>query len=255
MKFPKINISPKVYLIAGAVLVVMLSIYFIANANYRTVKKIRVAINNEYENYFIDEKEILRLVTLNDADPIVGKYLKNVDLKELENRVKGCPYIESVQAFKNHSGVVLVEVNQVNPLARIYHHGYDDQYLLSNGKLIEVSPRYTTRSLVVRGEYTYKFSDSTFKRSQEWKDYMAFFKKVNQDKLWSAQVAEVKISKDGSIMAFPQIGEYTIYFGKPDDLEYKFKKLAVFFKDILPLKGWDAYQAVNVQYKDQIVCD
>jgi len=39
------------------------------------------------------------------------------------------------------------------------------------------------------------------------------------------------------------------------DLEIKFKKLDIFFKEILPLRGWDAYQAVNVQYKDQIVCD
>jgi cell division protein FtsQ len=255
MKFPSINISPKVYLIAGAVLVIGLSAYFIANSHYRTVKKVRVAINNEYQNYFIDEKEVSRLVTLNDEDPIVGKYLEDVDLKELEERTKACPYIESVQAFKNHSGVVLIEVNQVNPLARIYHHGDDDRYLLSNGKLITTSPRYTTRSLVVRGDYTYKFSDSTYKQSQEWKDYMAFFKKVNEDKIWSAQVAEIKLASDGSITVFPQIGDYTIYFGKPDELEFKFKKLAVFFKDILPLKGWDAYQVVNVQYKDQIVCD
>jgi cell division protein FtsQ len=195
------------------------------------------------------------LVTLNDTDPIVGKYLEEVDLKEIESRVRECPYIESVQAFKNHSGVVLVEVTQVNPLARIYHYGLNDKYLLSNGKLIAVSARYTTRSLVVRGDYSYKFSDSLFKQSQEWIDYMAFFKKVKEDKTWSAQIAEIKISKEGSITLFPQIGDYAITFGKPDDLEYKFKKLTVFFKDILPLKGWDAYQEVNVQYKDQIVCD
>ena len=255
MKFPKINISPKIYLIAGAVFVVALSIYFINNAVYRSVKRVRVSINNEYENYFIDEKEILSLVTLNDTDPVVGKYLDEVDLRELEKRAKDCPYIESVQAYKNHSGVILLEVNQVNPLARIYHHGLGDKYLLSNGKLISVSSRYTTRSLVVRGDYTFKFSDSLYKQSQEWSDYLAFFTKIKDDKVWSAQVSEMKISKEGNITLFPQIGDYTIYFGKPDDLEFKFKKLAVFFKDILPLKGWDAYQEVNVQYKDQIVCD
>ena len=73
--------------------------------------------------------------------------------------------------------------------------------------------------------------------------------------MWGAQIAEIKITKDGNITIYPQIGDYVIYYGKPTDLEYKFKKLSIFFKEILPLKGWDAYEAVNVQYKDQIVCD
>jgi cell division protein FtsQ len=255
MKFPKLNISSKHYLIAGAVFVVALSAYFINNTYYRSVKRVRVVINNEYDNYFIDEKEVLRLITLNDSDPIVGMYLEDVDLKELERRAKDCPYIETVQAFKNHSGIVLIEVDQVKPLARIYHNGYDDKYLLANGRLISTSTRYTTRSLIVRGEFTYKFADSIFKASEDWKNYVSFFNTVNKDKIWSAQIAEIKISKDGNITIYPQIGDYAISFGRPTDLEYKFKKLSIFFKEILPLKGWDAYEAVNVQYKDQIVCD
>lgn len=255
MKFPKINISPKAYIIGAIVFIVVLSASLMGNSHYRTVKRVRVDINNEYENYFIDEKEILRLVTNNDDDPIVGKYLREVDLKLLEKRVRQCPFVEEVQAFKSHSGVVKIEVHQVKPLARIYTNGINDKYLLPNGKLIAVSPKYTSRSLIVRGDYTYKFRDTAFVNSDDWKAYVEFFHRISADKHWSAQVAELKIQRDGSIIIFPQIGDYEIKFGKPDDLDIKFKKLNIFFREILPLRGWDAYQAVNVQYKDQIVCD
>lgn len=255
MKFPKINISPKAYIIATVVFIVILSTSLIGNSYYRTVKRIRVDINNEYENYFIDEKEILRLMTNNDDDPIVGKYLRDVDLKLLEKRVRQCPFVEDVQAFKNHSGVVKIEVHQVKPLARIYYNGTNDKYLLPNGKLIAVSPKYTSRTLIVRGDYTYKFGDTAFVKTADWQSYVDFFNRISSDKHWNAQVSELKIQRDGSIIIFPQIGDYEIKFGKPDDLDIKFKKLNIFFKEILPLRGWDAYQAVNVQYKDQIICD
>jgi len=255
MKFPKINISPKAYIIGTVLFIIVLSASLMGNSHYRTVKRVRVEISNEYENYFIDEKEILRLVTHNDDDPIVGKYLREVDLKVLEKRVRQCPFVEEVQAFKSHSGVVKIEVHQVKPLARIYHNGVNDKYLLPNGKLIAVSPKYTSRSLIVRGDYMYKFGDTAFVNTADWKAYVDFFHRISTDKHWNAQVAELKIQRDGSIIIFPQIGDYEIKFGKPDDLDIKFKKLNIFFREILPLRGWDAYQAVNVQYKDQIVCD
>jgi cell division protein FtsQ len=169
--------------------------------------------------------------------------------------VKACPFVEDVQVFKNHSGVVKIEVKQVKPLARIYYNGINDKYLLPNGKLIAVSPKYTSRTLIVRGDYTYKFADTAFVDSPDWNAYVEFFKRVGSDKHWNAQISELKIQKDGTIIIFPQIGEYEIKFGTPDDLEIKLKKLNIFFKEILPLRGWDAYQAVNVQYKDQIICD
>lgn len=251
----KRNISSKSYIVVAVVLIVALSSYMIGNAYYRTVKRIRVEINNEYENYFVDEKEILRLVTSNDDDPIVGKYLREVDLKLIESRVKACPFVDEVQAFKNHSGVIKVEVKQVRPLARIYYDGVRDKYLLPSGELIGVSPRYTSRSLIVRGEYMYKFSDTSFVHSNEWKSYVDLFQRIGNDPHWRAQVAELKIRRDGSIVIYPQVGDYEIVWGKPDDLYMKFKKMTIFFKEILPMRGWDAYHAVNVQYKDQIVCD
>ncbi|RTZ94301.1 MAG: cell division protein, partial [Candidatus Poseidoniales archaeon] len=35
----------------------------------------------------------------------------------------------------------------------------------------------------------------------------------------------------------------------------KFKKIDMFFHDILPSKGWDAYHSVNVAFNNQIVCE
>jgi cell division protein FtsQ len=39
------------------------------------------------------------------------------------------------------------------------------------------------------------------------------------------------------------------------DIEAKFKKIKIFYKEILPAKGWDTYRKVSVKYRNQIICE
>jgi len=45
-----------------------------------------------------------------------------------------------------------------------------------------------------------------------------------------------------------------ILFGPMDEIEEKFKKLKLFYKEVLPKKGWNTYSSINLKYKNQIVC-
>jgi cell division protein FtsQ len=255
MKIPKLNISYKWYLLFASFVVAGISIFFFVQTSYKTVRRISVDLNNDFDNYFIDEKEVLSFVTLNDTDPLVGKYLDNVDLKEIEVRIKKCPYVDKVQVYKNLTGVIKIDVEQVRPIARLFRDGYNDKYLLENGRVINISPKYTSRSLVVRGSFLNRFYNASFVNSELGKSYISFFNYINQDELWSMQISEVYVDADGTIRLYPQVGDFEIKFGMPDELDEKFKKIKIFYNEIIPSKGWLAYQSVDVQFKKQIICD
>jgi cell division protein FtsQ len=72
---------------------------------------------------------------------------------------------------------------------------------------------------------------------------------------WSAQVAQIDINGKGRAVLFPQVGDETIEFGKPEDLETKFRKLKIFYKEILPRVGWNKYDRINVEYEGQVVAE
>ena len=46
-----------------------------------------------------------------------------------------------------------------------------------------------------------------------------------------------------------------IEFGKAEQIEEKFSKLAIFYQKILPFKGWNTYNRVNLKYFNQIDCE
>jgi len=40
-----------------------------------------------------------------------------------------------------------------------------------------------------------------------------------------------------------------------ETIEEKFRKLMVFYKEILPQKGWTRYERVNLKYEGQVVAE
>jgi cell division protein FtsQ len=65
----------------------------------------------------------------------------------------------------------------------------------------------------------------------------------------------LEIDKNGDIKMYQQVGNQVIEFGDAEDIEEKFNKISLFYEEIIPSKGWNAYSRVNVKYKDQIICE
>ena len=65
----------------------------------------------------------------------------------------------------------------------------------------------------------------------------------------------MQIDVKGKVIFMPQVGTQIIEFGKPDEVEQKFKKLLVVHKKVLPAMGWDRYKRVNLEFHDQIICE
>ena len=78
---------------------------------------------------------------------------------------------------------------------------------------------------------------------------------INNDKFWSAQIAQIDISKDLYVTVYPQVTKQVVEFGKPEQIEKKFKKLKAFYKKVLPQKGWNTYSRINLEYKDQVIAE
>jgi hypothetical protein len=51
----------------------------------------------------------------------------------------------------------------------------------------------------------------------------------------------------------PKIGSQIIEFGNAADVEEKFNKLQLFYKNVMVKTGWSKYSIINVQYKNQVV--
>lgn len=243
--------------IVGSSIILLSMISFIdkREVGYR-VDDIEVKIENTYENFFIDEDDVLSLVVQQKGDSILGDAQGRVSLKEIEARIEGHSFIKDAQVFRDLTGHLVVKAIQNKPIARIIAGNGKNAYLGEDGDILPTSSKYTARVVILSGNYMNQLTERGNVNENEYD--LKLFDLINfiiEDDFWSMQIAQIDVNSKGKIVMIPQVGKQRLEFGRAEDVERKFKRLEIFFKEIMPTKGWNTYSRVNVEYKDQIICE
>ena len=77
---------------------------------------------------------------------------------------------------------------------------------------------------------------------------------LDRHPVWNSQIQQIDVEQNGDIVFYTAVGDQKIIFGTTDDIDYKFAKLRTFYRQIVPVYGWERYSAVNLKFSDQIVC-
>jgi cell division protein FtsQ len=246
----------KLLLLFMLIVVVFSAIGFVEKQqNDKVCNKIIVQIDNRADNYFINEQDIVALVTESGSSQVIGKNIDMLPLKEIEKRLKLNKFIDEAEVYKDLKGNLIVKAGQSHPIARVIQDSGPDAYIDKSGKILPVSDRFTARVMLIGGDYTTTLVQKDLTKTAEGLAILQLLDHINSNNFWKAQISEIYIDKKGEITMYPQISQQIIEFGKAENIEQKFKKLKILYKDILPQKGWNTYSKVNLKYHNQIVCE
>lgn len=242
--------------IGAAIVVVMLLIAFTERRRSSvSIKDISVKLENTQGNHFMDESDVLGLMQLN-RENLQGASIGRVNLKSIEKKIKHDPFIQDAELYSDLKGNVVARVELRRPVARIVRNDGPDGYIAEDGTLMPVSDKFTSRVVLISGTYVRQLlQQDNVKETDDGKLLMELIGRIREDEFWSAQVAQLDIDSKARIVLFPQVGDERIEFGKPDNQEAKFRKLMIFYKEILPRMGWNRYERVNLEYEGQIIAE
>ena len=242
-----------IYSFSGLLLISLITFASVKNGN-RKVDILEVEISDEEGNFFTDQLEVIDLMTDKSADYIIGVEMGELNPKILEERVESNPFVRDAQIYRDLKGNLQVKVEQSKPIARLFIDGKKDKYIDKDGRILPVNAKHTARVPLIETEFEFKWEKNMNESSYGQKvfELLTF---VEAEEFWKAQIAHIIIKKDGEIEMYPQVTKQLIEFGPPEDLKNKFSKLMIFYKEILPTKGWNSYSRVNVKFDNQIICE
>ena len=203
--------------------------------------------------YFIDREEVDNILQLH-SHALIGRRMEDINIHDLENKLRANPFIEFAKAYADMDGVINVEISQRQPILRIMNRFDQDFYVDQHGLKIPLSTNFTARVLVANGYIDELFANVV--DTMHTPLAMALFKTANyirKDPLWDAQIAELYVNKDHEIELVPRVGNNRILLGGADSLDSKFSNLKAFYKKALPVVGWDAYKIINIKYANQVI--
>jgi len=203
--------------------------------------------------YFIDRQEIDNILGIpNHA--IIGSRMDDINIHDLEARLKANPFIEFAKVYADMDGVINVEISQRQPILRMMNRFDQDFYVDQHGLKLPLSANFTARVLVANGYIDELFANHV--DTLHTALAMELFKTadyIRKDSLWDAQIAELYVNKDHEIELVPRVGNNRILIGDADSLDSKFHNLLIFYRKALPQVGWGAYKVINIKYANQVI--
>jgi len=234
----------------------LLLIGFANKGNDRSVcNKVVITIDNQLNNHFIDDNDIMSMITNGYTEVIEGAAYNDINVRTLENRVISNSYVQEAEVFRDLKGNLLVNVFLRRPIARVIQYDGPDAYIAEDGAILPVSDKFSSRVVLISGARSKELISLDNINDTDYTQLFKLINHINVDNFWKAQIAQVVIQDNDEIKLLPQVTKQYIEFGDLNHIENKFSRLKIFYKDILPRKGWNTYSRVNVKYKNQIICE
>jgi len=218
--------------------------------NNKTCKGYAISLKGKADQWFLDKKDIAALLIVQGG--IQGRAIKNFDLRRMENQLKSNVWVKDAELFFDNSRILQVRIEERIPVARLFTVTGNSFYIDSSGERLPLSDKFSARLPVFTGFPSERDklngADSVLVRDIiNISDYLA------HDAFWTAQISQTDIQPDGTFEMIPVVGNHIIQFGDGSDYEKKFKRLLLFYQQVLSKTGMDVYQKLNVQYARQVI--
>ena len=231
----------------------MLTLLIAANKKEQehTCKKFIVTIKGSGATYAIDKADVIRLLQSTPAGKLIGKPLSEFNLARLEQKLKTNMWIGEADIYFDSQDALHVLVTEKEPIARVFTAAGNSFYLDSEVKRMPLLEKVSIRLPVFTN-----FPDGRIMKAKDSAllqdvKHLAHF--IANDAFWKAQIAQIDIAGNNTFEAIPVIGNHIIKIGKAEDLDAKFNKLFVFYKNVLSKTGFDKYSVLDIQFNSQVV--
>lgn len=235
--------------IGGGMLTLLIAA--IGKKNRELCSDYSVSIKSKQDNFFVDEKDITRLLTTAIGAHLKGRRITDINLSQLEQLLKDNVWIRDAEMWFDNLDVLHISVSEREPVARIFTSAGNTFYIDSSGFRMPLSDKMSARVPVFTNFPEMKIP--TAKDSLILNDVREMAVYIMNDPFWMSQVAQIDISEEGKFDMIPVVGNHLVKLGNGNDISKKFSRLMVFYKQVLGKRGFDVYSTVDVQYAGQVI--
>jgi cell division protein FtsQ len=235
--------------IGGGMITLLLAA--IGKRNKGLCKEYSISIKGVRENFFIDEKDVEKLLMKTTNGSIKGEPVASFNLHALESMLEHNTWIDDAELYFDNKDVLHITVLEKEPVARMFTTAGSSFYIDSLARKIPLSDKLSARVTVFTG-----FPDKkklTKKDSVLLNDVRVTANYIFNNPFWVSQVAQIDITPAGSFEMVPVVGNHIVKLGTGENIDKKFNRLMIFYQQVLSKTGFDKYKVIDVQYAGQVV--
>ena len=255
MNRPKINIKNILTILLWCTIGmggIVLLVAAVRSKNVKTCKGVEIEISGVSNNFFIDQEDVLNIIKNYVGSKPEGRTISAFNLRDIEQNLEQDVWIKNAELFFDNNEILRVNVDEREPVARIFSGDGESFYVDSSLKILPLSQKFSARLPVFTG-FTHRSVYLSKADSSLLNDIIKISMMMQGDSFLMAMIEQVDITPQRYFEMMPKIGNQLIVFGDAADAAEKFNKLKLFYKQVITTAGWSRYSVINLQYKNQVV--
>ena len=237
-------------LVGSATIVLLVSA--VHNKEIKVCKGVEINISGVSSNFFIDKTDVYNIIKNFGGDSTQKKSLASIDLGRIEKALEKDVWVKNAELYFDNNNFLKVSVEEREPVARLFTVTGNTFYIDSSCMILPLSDKFSARLPVFTG-----FTSDARILAKDDSALLCSIKnmslKILSDTFLMAMIDQVDINTSQSFELVPKLGKQRIIFGDASDVNSKFDKLKLFYKDVITQSGWNRYSTINLQYKNQVV--
>ena len=206
-------------------------------------RRVTVQIVNQDSTMFVTEQGVKAELAQNGFK-LVGKPMWQISAARIEQTLSSSQYLENVECVKAKNGEIIIRASQLVPVMRVFETDGSSYYVNADGKRMNATSFYHSDVPVVQGKFTKKFPATRL---------LPLVKYVENDSLLRSLVTMYTMRDSNNIFIVPSIYGHIVNMGSVANIDNKFEKLKLFYREVLPAKGWETYDTISVKWDHQVV--
>jgi cell division protein FtsQ len=235
--------------IGGGTLTLLLAA--IGKKNKERCSDYKITIKGVQQNFFVDEEDVRSILMKESGGQIREKLLSSFNLHKLELTLEKNTWIKDAELYFDNNDVLHVTILEREPIARVFTTGGKSFYLDNTARKMPLADKLSAKVPVFTG-----FPDKKVlvkKDSILLNDVIKTAEFIFNDPFWMSQVAQIDITPSRNLEMIPVIGDHVVRLGNGDQIEKKFQRLFVFYKQVMSKTGFNRYKNIDVQYSGQVI--
>lgn len=224
-----------------------------------TCEGVVITVADSSKHRFVTNNDIMNALRATGIR-VTGQKISEIPLSKLEERVKSFKELKVAEVYISEDRKLHVYGNQREPVMRVVASYGGDFFIDREGVIMRRHNLYTPNLHILEIDMVFNAAQMTgtsIFESDKTENLAKAFELVNYirgDSFWNEMIDQLSMARDGRVTLVPHVGNHTVRIGRVENYEEKLHNLLVFYRQAMPVAGWDRYRVVNVEYRGQVVC-
>jgi cell division protein FtsQ len=256
----------RITLIIGIVvfiLVIFLINRVIISSDTAICEDFRIIVHVRGEREYVSSDDLKASVRIGYHE-LQGTNISEINLVKVKEIIEKNPFVKKVKVYKSLDGEIIAEVEQREPLLRLFNAS-GKAFMIDDGGDVMPVPDNSGLSVICAGGNLNIEPDSFMGASIHSHAYadQLVFKQLNSvfivasalhsSENFSELISQIYVNEDNEIELIPVIGDFSVFFGMPEQTNEKLDKLHIFYTQLFPYINMNDYRNIDLTISNQLI--